>query len=118
MSSATTVVAIEDVRVASTQGWVIWLKANEPTELSGEKLSVALQTGKVAVVAAGAAPEGDSETTEPTRHELISAAVAAVLDEGNPDDFTAQNKPKVSVIAAKSGVTDVKAAEIESALDV
>ena len=116
-TEATTVVAIEDVRLASTSGHVMWLYKGKLRELGANMLKVALQTGKVSVVTS--APEAAAApAAEPPREQKIAEAVHAIVEGGNPEDFTAQNKPKVAVVAAKSGIADVKAAEIEAALDV
>jgi len=117
MSSETTiVVALEDVRVATTHGHVFWLKAGVERELGKSALQYALATGKVSVVSK-AAPAAPAATPEKTREQKVTEAVLAVVEEGDPANFTAQNKPKVAVIAARSGVQDVRAAEIEEALD-
>jgi len=121
MSTETTVVvAIEDVRVATTHGHVFWLKAGVERELGNSILQHALATGKVSIVSKGApkAQEpAELEAAELTREEQITAAVFAVAERGNPVDFTAQGKPKVAVIAAECGIADVRAAEIEAALE-
>jgi hypothetical protein len=118
-AETTTVVAIEDVRLASTNGAVRWLRKGEPKELGATMLQLALKTGKVSVVAnAAPAPAPEPVEAAPSRDEQIAQAVAKILDEGDPNDFTAQHKPKVAAVARESGLDDVRAAEIEAALEV
>ena len=106
------VVSDKPLRVASLKGPIVLLEPGVPKDLDEEMAVIAL--GEGAKVAESSPPTMEVEEIETIiveepvaddRQERLIAVMRDILDEGNPDNFTAMKTPKAAVVNRKFGGT-------------
>ena len=112
------VISKEPIRVATLSGAIVFFEAGVPVEISEEIGLIALQMGAEEVTGGSKEPEAEEETEvketevepeEPVLSEQFDAeldtALCKLMDEGDPDNFTADGYPKAAVVNKIMGKT-------------
>ena len=108
------VISKEPIRVATLSGAVVSFEAGVAREISDEIGLLALQMGAEEVTGDSAEPEAEEgaeevEPEEPVSSEQFDAeldiALCQLMDEGDPDNFTADGYPKAAVVNKIMGKT-------------
>ena len=107
------IVSKEPLRVTTLGGTAVLFEAGVPRDISEEIGLLAIQMGAEEVTAESEEPseempeEGDSE--EPASSDQLAAELDIVLcklmDEGDPENFTADGYPKAAVVNKIMGQT-------------
>ena len=112
------VISKEPLRVATLSGAVVSFEGGVAREISDEIGLLAIQMGAKEVVEGTAAPEAEPEIEEvaPVDDSQVLLAAAAdeaeldialckLMDEGDPENFTADGYPKAAVVNKILGKT-------------
>lgn len=120
MDQTITVKATKDCTLEAPDFYPIPLREGMQRELNIQFLASAMNSGceivKDPVIAAVAADVIADMNAAADRDVRVKEAVIAVIVDGIASEFTASNKPKVSVVAERAGVP-VTAAEINAIAD-
>lgn len=108
------------VRIASTSGHITLLTdefKEVPAILEPEARKVGAiaeeQFDQVRKQIESESSDSPPQVDRKERAELIELACNEMIDEGNPNNMTTAGRPKVDAVERKTGLTDVKAKEIE-----
>lgn len=108
------VISKEPIRVATLSGAVVSLEAGVVREISDEIGLLALQLGAEEVTGDSEEPKAEEEAEEAEPEEPVSSeqfdaeldiALCQLMDEGDPDNFTADGYPKAAVVNKIMGKT-------------
>lgn len=96
--------SLRDLRIASTTGHVVTIKANEPTFIPEPVRTEAEALGCVPVDQIKEAPKVEVELSDDARRAKLLEAIDILATTGNEKDFTVDGRPRARAVLDAAGV--------------